>query len=272
MSRYGIMLPISSNGHHSDIEILSSIDNDRIDSIWVRDLPIAEYRDKDEGSCLDPFLFLNELSSIFCNKFILGLAVINTSFRNPENTIREILSMLELKEKSKFIFGVGEGEKKEVFELLGIDYDNKKLLFEKWLKRYEAYYQNQVSGLSSIENKTYMKWLKDIKIPKLTVSTRNIDLLQKYKDIIERNIIWYSQPNTISEIKKGFPDIELNMFLRINLVSKDNTLKFDDKGGIIVVSPDKLRKLSEEYLTLGVDRLLLSLENQSASSSLLNRI
>lgn len=99
-----------------------------------------------------------------------------------------------------------------------------------------------------------------------------MDLLQKYADIIERNIIWYSQPTIISDIKTSFPDIELNMFLRIKLVSKNNTLKFDDKSRTIVVSPDKLRRLSEEYSTLGVERLILSLENPKVSSSLLNRL
>ena len=272
MSKYGIMLPISLNGYHSDVELLTDIENNKIDSIWVRDLPVAQFLDRDEGSCLDPFLFVNELSSTFDKKFILGIAVINTSFRTPENTIREILSTLELKEKSKFIFGIGDGAKNAVFELLGINYDEKRILFEKWLDRYVAYYQNQVSGLSSVESRTYIKWFKDIKIPKLTVSTRNMDLLQKYADIIERNIIWYSQPTIIFDIKTSFPDIELNMFLRIKLVSKNNTLKFDDKSRTIVVSPDKLRRLSEEYSTLGVERLILSLENPKVSSSLLNRL
>ena len=59
MSKYGIMLPISLNGYHSDVELLTDIENNKIDSIWVRDLPVAQFLDRDEGSCLDPFLFVN---------------------------------------------------------------------------------------------------------------------------------------------------------------------------------------------------------------------
>lgn len=43
MSKYGIMLPISLNGYHSDVELLTDIENNKIDSIWVRDLPVAQF-------------------------------------------------------------------------------------------------------------------------------------------------------------------------------------------------------------------------------------
>lgn len=271
MARYGLVLPIKLNGFHSDIKLLSSICNDNIDSVWVRDIPVSQTKDSDEGSCLDSFIFLNELSIMLKNKFILGSAVLNTAFRTPENTIRQMLSTLELRKDSKFIFGIGEGEKEKVFDLLGVDYNDKKVLFEKWLDKYEIYFRNQSSHISSINSDTYLKWFGNVAIPKLTVSTRNISLLSKFENIIERNIIWYSNSKTIFELKEYFPNIELNMFLRIYLTSKPNILNFNNNG-ILIISSNKLRLLSEEYAKLGVERLLLSVENPKTTDILLNRI
>lgn len=262
--RYGIILPLINGKVTENIDCLKNITNPNIDSIWVRDVVISSKNNSDSGSRISPFLHLSKLAEADTEKYILGTGVLSAIYRNVEVTIQDMISLSELYPNSNFIYAIGIGGKKEAFDSLHFDWEKKDLYYNKWIQKYRTYYENQFYGGSTIFHKQQSEliWSKNQKLPKLTVATRNIEILQKNYSVIERNIIWFSDINTIKKLKIRFPDIELNMFLSVKLVDGKNKLKYvNERHKHFEISVDKLKDLSEEYASVGIHRLILSVND-----------
>lgn len=275
--KYGLILPLIEGEVTENIDLLKNITNTNIDSIWVRDVVISSKDNNDNGSRVSPFLHLSKLAEANLKKYILGTGVLSALYRNVEVTIQDMISLSELHSNSDFIYAVGIGGKKEAFDALQFNWEEKELYYDKWLQKYKIYYENQFYGGSFItkNQKSNLIWSKNQKLPKLTVATRNLEILQKNYSVIERNLIWFSDVDTIKDLKEKLPDIELNMFLSLKIVDGKNKLKYVDRGQkYFEISVDKLKDLSEEYASLGIHRLILSFNGDVSSSDfrLLNTI
>lgn len=270
--KFGILLPIyDKDGIKKDIDLINIIDNDNVDSIWVRDIPIGQISDMDEGSKVDPFLFINKLARI-TNKN-LGIAVLNTAFRETEVTIREIMT-LSLFTNNKIMYGVGAGTKKDVFEHLGKSFQNKNNLFDDWLSKYAKYYYNQKKYYTT-SDKVHLGWETDKKLPKLTVATTDIKLLKKHESIIERNIFWFQNAKNIRTLTRELPNIEMNMFISISQVtSNEIVMEHITKGNrsMLKIDINSFSILAKEYETLGIDRLILALDGENGVIDFINNI
>lgn len=257
--KYGLMLPLIEGEVTENIDLLKNIINTNIDSIWVRDVVISSKDNNDNGSRVSPFLHLSKLAEANLNNYIFGTGVLSALYRNVEVTIQDMTSLSELHPNSNFIYAVGIGGKKEAFDALQFNWEKKDLYYDKWLQKYKVYYESQFYGGSPKNQKSNLIWSKNQKLPKLTVATRNLEILQKNHSIIERNLIWFSDVDTIKYLKEKFPDIELNMFLSLKIIDGENTIRYVDKGQkFFEISVDKLKDLSKEYDSLGIHRLILS--------------
>lgn len=269
--KYGLLLP-TSDLHSIEEEsfLLSSIDNSNIDSIWIRDVPMAQLGDLDEGSRIDPFQFINYLSTI--TQKAIGIAVLNTSLRSVEVTVREVLSS-QFFNNNQLYFGVGAGGKEALARASNLDYENKNIYFSHWLSRYKKYFDNQKTNISTNED-LVINWEGDFEIPKLTVATTDKGLLKDYNDIIDRNIIWFQKRNIIEDLAQSFENIELNMFLSIMPVKNVSHFEFVSNGGrkLLKTDLDSFKQLAHDYESLGVRRLILAVDGTDSMIEFINKI
>lgn len=132
--KLGLLMPLGinpfKNNLYTDIEEIAS---NYLDTLWVRDVPIASKSDNDLGSWYDPFTYLGFLARNLRNTNCkLGIATINASIRNPIITTKEILSIQSLTE-NKFILGLGGGDKKDILDLFNVEAKDKEKLVGKFL-------------------------------------------------------------------------------------------------------------------------------------------
>ena len=83
MPEIGVLLPLGFDPFDGrQLDWLRSLEDVGVESVWVRDLPLVDLADGDEGSGYDPFVYLAVLSE-WLPRIRLGTAVIGASFRPP---------------------------------------------------------------------------------------------------------------------------------------------------------------------------------------------
>ncbi len=257
----GLLLPLGLKTEIDDkFQVIELMNSGYIDSLWVRDLPVASLKDKDIGSWYDPFVYLSHLSFALKNPDVkLGIATINCSIRDPIITVKEILS-LQMLTKNKLLIGLGTSEKKEILELFNVNENEK---------------HKKLIDFSNFIYKTIVK-LEDTDLKGTTFCIPN-DIIQPEIGIASsRNIVWESVQGIehwityfwspkefqkrIDEIKKFSTIKSVTMALNLVLIDEDY-LEINQRKGVkcIFTSISKLKELIKIYVDLGVTRFLVSI-------------
>ena len=271
--KYGLLMPLTFQSIDKNIELVNQLENENIDSLWLRDIPLIQTSNTDFGSKLDIFTQLTYMAEKVNQRYILGSAVINTGFRTVIPTINAMMSLISLYPNRKFDFGIGEGTKQEACQATQLDWGNKTKEFIKWITKYnelsEKVFQNKIKV-----GDAYMTWPKKVSsLPKLTLSTKNEEVINKFSSIIESDILWFSTQDEIKNLQLKFSNTNFQLFLSVDLVENFDGIDYINKGQkFIRLSPETLVALAAEYKTLGISRIILSINNSENINTTLNKL
>ncbi|MEF2293805.1 LLM class flavin-dependent oxidoreductase [Virgibacillus dokdonensis] len=260
--KLGLLMPLGinpfKNNLYTDIEEIAS---NYLDTLWVRDVPIASNYDNDLGSWYDPFTYLGFLARNLRNTNCkLGIATINASIRNPIITTKEILSIQSLTD-NKFILGLGGGDKKDILDLFNVEAIDKEKLVGKFL--------NHLNSSIILKKDNFIKGgtyalPENYKPPEIHLASSSETIWSNSPNILNGWMVWYLPPKLFKEklnkIKKLRNIDQVTLSLNL-IIKKEDILEVGVYKGItcIYVSINRLKEFFSLYKNMGVTQFLVSI-------------
>ncbi|MEY9141787.1 LLM class flavin-dependent oxidoreductase [Mammaliicoccus lentus] len=262
--KYGLLLPnIKGNEIFTIIENLNSITQDSIDSVWLRDIPVALNEDKDEGNWYDPIILATILNRHLKNPDIfIGTAVINTLYRRKESVLRSAINLQYLC-NNKFILGIGNGEKEGIYNILDADWNDKYKYMRNYLEYFSKIKIDTVNRrlINQLENQSFFSIPSNVSLPLIYLATSNRKVITQYKNHIHGILTWMKSPKDLSSLQKSLSPYNIKISNVINIMfTHENKIYYKEINGLtyIVTNHSNIHSIVDSYDKVGINRLIFN--------------